>query len=57
MLDGVPYVDGSIVDSIPVLHSMKKGFRINIIVLTQKRAYRKSGPDRKTKALHNEQSV
>ena len=52
MLDGVPYVDGSIADSIPIMHSMKKGFRKNVIVLTQERSYRKSEPDRKTEAFY-----
>ena len=52
MLDGVPYVDGSIADPIPIMHSMKKGFRKNVIVLTQERSYRKSEPDRKTEAFY-----
>ncbi len=45
MIDGEPMLDGGIVDSIPVLHSMEKGFHKNIVVLTRNRGYRKKEKD------------
>ena len=35
-LDGTPYVDGGVGDSIPLVHSMKLGYRKNFVILTQK---------------------
>lgn len=43
-LDGEYYLDGGIADSIPVIHSMKKGYRKNVVILTRNYGYRKSKP-------------
>lgn len=40
-LDGGLYSDGSVADSIPVIHSMRKGWRKNVVVLTRPKDYRK----------------
>lgn len=44
-VDGVPMLDGGIVDSIPVLRAMEQGFSKNVVVLTRNRGYRKSEKD------------
>lgn len=41
-IDGIPYFDGGLADSIPVLHARKLGYKKNIVVLTQKKGYRKT---------------
>lgn len=41
MLDGIPYLDGGIADSIPVIHSLKTGHQKNVIILTRNYGYRK----------------
>lgn len=43
-IDGVPYLDGGIADSIPLIHAMEKGWRKNVVVLTRNKGYRKSKP-------------
>lgn len=45
MIDGDPMLDGGIVDSIPVLHSMERGYHKNVVVLTRNRGYRKNEKD------------
>lgn len=40
-VDGTPMLDGGIVDSIPLLHSMHEGNMRNVVVLTRNRGYRK----------------
>lgn len=40
-LKGVPYLDGGIVDSIPVARAMEKGYKKNIVILTRNEGYRK----------------
>lgn len=40
-VDGTPCLDGGIADSIPLIHSMKKGYRKNVLVLTREKGYRK----------------
>ena len=40
-VDGIPCLDGGVGDSVPILHAMEKGYRKNVIVLTQMRGYRK----------------
>lgn len=44
-VDGKPYLDGGIVDSIPLEHAMEKGFDKHVVVLTRNRGYRKTGRD------------
>lgn len=41
-VDGIPYLDGGLADSIPVLRARKLGYKKIILVLTQKKGYRKS---------------
>lgn len=40
-VDGVPYLDGGIADSIPIFHALKTGHQKNVIVLTRNYGYRK----------------
>lgn len=47
MIDGVPMLDGGIVDSIPVVRAMETGHATNVVVSTRNYGYRESGPDRK----------
>lgn len=44
-VDGIPMLDGGIVDSIPVVHSMEMGHEHNVLVLTRNKGYRKKGHD------------
>ena len=46
-VDGTPMLDGGIVDSIPVMHSIETGHSKNVLVLTRNRGYRPSGRDHK----------
>lgn len=47
MVDGKPMLDGGIVDSIPVEHSINTGHPFNVVVLTRNRGFRNTGKDRK----------
>lgn len=40
-VDGKPYLDGGIADSVPIIHSLKTGHSRNVIVLTRNEGYRK----------------
>lgn len=51
ILDGHPCLDGGVADSVPLIHSMKKGYRKNVVVLTRNQGYRKKAP-KKSKALY-----
>ncbi|MDO4633931.1 MAG: patatin family protein [Eubacteriales bacterium] len=42
MLDGEPFYDGGLADSIPVLHTRKLGYEKIIVVLTQMAGYQKT---------------
>jgi predicted patatin/cPLA2 family phospholipase len=44
-VDGNEYLDGGIVDSIPVLRAMEMGYARNVVVLTRNRGYRKTEKD------------
>ncbi|MCD8260149.1 MAG: patatin family protein [Bacteroides sp.] len=46
-VDGIPMLDGGIVDSIPVERAIEDGFTHNVVVLTRNKGYRKTGVDRK----------
>lgn len=46
-VDGIPMLDGGIVDSIPVLHAMSDGYEKNLVVLTRNKGYRKEVKDYK----------
>lgn len=41
-IDWVPYLDGGIADSIPLIHSMRSGYRKNVLILTRNKGYRKT---------------
>lgn len=47
MVDGIPMLDGGIVDSIPVMHSIEKGHKTNVLVLTRNKGYRSTEKDHK----------
>lgn len=47
MVDGVPMLDGGIVDSIPVIRAMSQGHSKNVVVLTRNKGYRSTGKDHK----------
>ena len=44
-VDGIPMLDGGIVDSIPVLRAMEMGHPKNVLVLTRNRGYRSEERD------------
>lgn len=46
-VDGVPMLDGGIVDSIPVKRAMAIGYAHNVVIATRNRGYRNTGHDRK----------
>ena len=46
-VDGQPYLDGGIVDSIPVEHAIAEGYEHNLLILTRNRGYRNTSKDRK----------
>ena len=46
-VDGLPYLDGGMVDSIPVQRAIDMGHERNVLVLTRNRGYRNTSRDRK----------
>ena len=46
-VDGIPMLDGGIVDSIPLQHAIDMGHPTNVLVLTRHRGYRNTGKDMK----------
>ena len=46
-VDGIPMLDGGIVDSIPLQHAIDMGHLTNVLVLTRNRGYRDTGKDMK----------
>ena len=46
-VDGIPMLDGGIVDSIPVMRAMETGHGKSVVVLTRNKGYRTSGHDYK----------
>lgn len=50
-VDGTPYLDGGIADSIPIIRSLKLGNKKNVIVLTREAGYRKR-PVKKSRPLY-----
>lgn len=46
-VDGVPMLDGGIVDSIPLQHAMDDGYKNCVVILTRNRGYRKDSKDLK----------
>jgi predicted patatin/cPLA2 family phospholipase len=51
MVDGIPMLDGGIVDSIPIVRAVDQGFSTNVVVLTRNRGYRSGEPDVKVPKL------
>lgn len=46
-VDGIPMLDGGIVDSIPVVHSIETGHATNVVIATRNRGFRNTGRDHK----------
>lgn len=46
-VNGIPMLDGGIVDSIPLQHAIDMGHPTNVLVLTRNRGYRNTGKDMK----------
>lgn len=44
-VDGIPMLDGGIVDSIPLQHAIDEGYKNNVVVSTRNRGYRKESKD------------
>lgn len=53
-IDGVPYLDGGVADSVPVEYCLKEGFDKLIVVLTRPYGFRKSGDIKLTKLFYKE---
>ena len=51
-VDGIPMLDGGIVDSIPVQRAFDKGFEHNVVILTRNKGWRDTGKDRKLPYLY-----
>lgn len=51
LVDGIPYLDGGVADSIPIIRSLKLGNKKNVIVLTRQAGYRKK-PVRRSRPLY-----
>lgn len=49
MIDGVPYLDGGIADSVPLVHAVKRGIRKPVLILTRQRGYRKKFPSKRAR--------
>lgn len=50
-VDGIPYLDGGVADSIPIIHSLRNGYKKNVIILTRNKGYRKKISNR-TRAIY-----
>lgn len=50
-VDGIPMLDGGIVDSIPVMRAIDTGHKLNVLVLTRNKGYRDSSKDHKVPRL------
>lgn len=49
-IDGIPYLDGGIADSIPILRSLRDGNKKNVIIMTKEVGYRRK-PSSDMKAI------
>ena len=52
-VDGIPYLDGGLADSIPIERAMEIGNGKSIVILTRNPGYRKKMPSRATVQLYN----
>lgn len=50
-VDGIPMLDGGIVDSIPIVRAVDMGYSPNVVVLTRNRGFRSTEPDIKIPRL------
>ena len=46
-VDGIPMLDGGIVDSIPVQRAIDMGYNNNVVILTRNKGWKDNGKDRK----------
>ena len=51
-IDGTPYLDGGVADSVPVEYCLNQGYDKVIVVLTRPLGYRKSGTIKLTKLFY-----
>lgn len=49
-INGVPYLDGGLADSIPLRHAVEHGCKRNVLVLTRPYGYRKKFPSKSARA-------
>jgi len=49
-IDGIPYVDGGVSDSVPVRKAIKDGCNRNVVILTRNKGYRKQPSERAVRA-------
>ena len=47
MVDGIPMLDGGIIDSIPVLRATSQGHPFNVVIMTRNKGYRSTERDMK----------
>ena len=40
-INGVPYLDGGVADSVPVAHALREGYKKCVVILTRNAGYRK----------------
>ena len=50
-VDGIPMLDGGIVDSIPVVRAVDMGYSPNVVIMTRNRGFRSAEPDFKVPRL------
>lgn len=48
-IDGVPYLDGGVADSVPLRRALETGHKRNVLILTRPYGYRKTFPDKKAR--------
>lgn len=50
-VDGIPMLDGGIIDSIPINRAIETGHEHNVVILTRNKSWRDTGKDRKVPAF------
>ena len=50
-VDGIPMLDGGIIDSIPINRAIETGHEHNVVILTRNKGWRDTGKDRKVPAV------
>lgn len=48
-IDGVPYLDGGVADSVPLKRALETGHKRNVLILTRPYGYRKKFPSKKAR--------